>query len=92
MTTKAKIGMGVAGFLVIAYIMGGADEPAPAPAAPAQGGVISDLASAANQLGVGQAVDLLKGVVVPGITQAIQNAGAAAAAPPVLPPPPAPAG
>ena len=46
------------------------------------GGIISDLSSAANQLGVGQAIDLLKGVVMPGITQAIQNAGAAAAAAP----------
>jgi hypothetical protein len=53
------------------------------PAAPAQsGGIIGDLSSAANQLGVGQAIDLLKGVVMPGITQAMQNAaGAAAAAP-----------
>jgi hypothetical protein len=49
--------------------------PAPAPS----GGIISDLSSAANQLGVGQAIDLLKGIVVPGITQAVQNAGAAAA-------------
>ena len=46
------------------------------------GGIISDLSSAANQLGVGQAIDLLKGIVVPGITQAIQNAGAAASAAP----------
>jgi hypothetical protein len=54
---------------------------APAPAA-SNGGIISDLGSAANQLGVGQAIDLLKGIVVPGITQAVQNAGAAAAAAP----------
>ena len=54
---------------------------APASAA-GSGGIISDLTSAANQLGVGQAIDLLKGIVVPGITQAIQNAGAAAAAAP----------
>ena len=46
------------------------------------GGIVSDLSSAANQLGLGQAIDLLKGVVVPGITQAIQNASAAAAAAP----------
>ena len=52
-------------------------------AAPASGGIIGDLSSAANQLGVGQAVDLLKGIVMPGITQAMQNAGAAAAAAPV---------
>ncbi len=50
--------------------------------APASGGIIGDLSSAANQLGVGQAVDLLKGIVMPGITQAIQNAGAAAAVAP----------
>ena len=52
----------------------------PAPAA--NGGIISDLSSAANQLGVGQAIDLLKGIVVPGLTQAVQNAGAAAATAP----------
>jgi hypothetical protein len=52
------------------------------PSATGSGGIISDLSSAANQLGVGQAIDLLKGVVMPGITQAMQNAGAAAAAAP----------
>ncbi len=46
------------------------------------GGIISDLSSAANQLGVGQAVDLLKGIVMPSITQAIQGASSAAAAAP----------
>ena len=53
-------------------------------AAPATGstGIIGDLSSAANQLGVGQAIDLLKGVVMPGITQAIQSAGSAAAVAP----------
>jgi hypothetical protein len=50
------------------------------PMAPVEssGGIISDLSSAANQLGVGQAIDLLKGVLVPGITQAMQGAAAAA--------------
>ncbi|WP_179471397.1 hypothetical protein [Mycolicibacterium vinylchloridicum] len=48
----------------------------------ASGGIISDLSSAANQLGVGQAIDLLKGVVMPSITQAIQGASTAAAATP----------
>jgi hypothetical protein len=48
----------------------------------ASGGIISDLSSAANQLGVGQAIDLLKGVVMPSITQAIQSASTAAAAAP----------
>ena len=53
-----------------------------APAASSSGGIIGDISSAANQLGVGQAIDLLKGIVMPGITQAMQNAaGAAAAAP-----------
>ncbi|MCX2933497.1 hypothetical protein ORI20_24800 [Mycobacterium sp. CVI_P3] len=53
------------------------------PTAPAaSGGIISDLSSAANQLGVGQAIDLLKGVVMPSITQAIQGASTAAAATP----------
>jgi hypothetical protein len=57
-------------------------------AAPAQsGGLISDLSSAANQLGVGQAIDLLKGVVMPSITQAMQGASAAAAAPAAAPAP-----
>jgi len=50
------------------------------PAAPAAStGIIGDLSSAANQLGVGQAIDLLKGVVMPGITQAMQGAAASAA-------------
>ena len=50
------------------------------PAAPAAStGIIGDLSSAANQLGVGQAIDLLKGIVVPGITQAMQGAAASAA-------------
>ncbi|EUA03907.1 exported repetitive domain protein [Mycobacterium kansasii 824] len=35
---------------------------------------------AANQLGAGQAIDLLKGVLMPSIMQAIQNGGAAAPA------------
>jgi hypothetical protein len=57
----------------------------PAAPAPASGGIISDLSSAANQLGVGQAIDLLKGIVVPGLQQAVQNAAApAAAAAPVV--------
>src|SRR5262245_33501984 len=54
------------------------------------GGIISELTNAANQLGMGQAIDLLKGVVVPSITQAIQGAASQAAAP--LAPPPEPAG
>ena len=42
------------------------------------GGLISDLSSAAQQLGVGQAIDLLKGVVMPSIMGAIQSAAPAA--------------
>ncbi len=50
------------------------------------GGLVSDLMSAANQLGAGQAIDLLKGVVIPSIAQAAQGAGPAVAAPaPPLP-------
>jgi len=51
-----------------------------------KGGLVSDLMSAANQLGAGQAIDLLKGVVIPSIAQAAQGAGPAIAAPaPPLP-------
>ena len=57
------------------------------------GGLLSDLSSAAQQLGAGQAIDLLKGVVMPMITSAMKP-GAIAAAPPVPEPvpPPVPAG
>lgn len=48
--------------------------------APASGGLVSDLMSAANQLGAGQAIDLLKGVVLPQMMQAAQGAAAAPAA------------
>jgi GLTT repeat-containing protein len=44
------------------------------------GGLFSDVMSAANQLGAGQLIDLLKGVVMPGISQAMQGANPAAAA------------
>jgi hypothetical protein len=54
---------------------------APAPS----GGLVSDMMSAANQLGAGQAIDLLKGMILPGL----QNAAHGAAAP-VPPPMPAP--
>ena len=49
---------------------------APAPS----GGLVSDVMSAANQLGAGQAIDLLKGMILPGLTQAAH--GAAAPVPP----------
>jgi hypothetical protein len=49
------------------------------------GGLVSDMMSAANQLGAGQAIDLLKGMILPGLTQAAHGAAAP------VPPPPAPA-
>ncbi len=52
------------------------------------GGLFGDLSSAAQQLGAGQAIDLLKGMVMPAITSAMKQ-GIPAAAPPV-PAPPAP--
>ncbi|WP_123024832.1 hypothetical protein [Mycolicibacterium stellerae] len=51
------------------------------------GGIFGELSNAAQQLGAGQAIDLLKGVVMPMITSAMKPAAAAA---PV--PAPAPAG
>ena len=41
------------------------------------GGLVSDMMSAANQLGAGQAIDLLKGLVMPGLTQAMHGGAAA---------------
>src|SRR5579884_942285 len=55
------------------------------------GGIISDVMSTANQLGATQAMDLIKGMVMPSIMQAVQGANAGAAAPAAaLPVPPAP--
>lgn len=49
-------------------------------AAPAGGGgLMGDLSSAASQLGAGQAIDLLKGVLMPAIMSAVKPAGAPAA-------------
>ena len=42
-------------------------------------GLIGDLSSMANQLGAGQAIDLLKGMVMPAIMSAVKPAGAPAA-------------
>lgn len=54
------------------------------------GGLVSDLSSAVQQLGVSQVMDLLKGVVMPSITQAAQGAAPGVAAPPIpAPAPPA---
>ncbi|CAN5662675.1 N/A [soil metagenome] len=55
------------------------------PAATGGGGLISDLSSAANSLGASQAIDLLKGIVMPGIMGAIKSAQPAAVA--AVPPP-----
>jgi hypothetical protein len=50
-------------------------------AAPATGGggIFGDLSSMASQLGAGQAIDLLKGMVMPAIMSAVKPAGAPAA-------------
>ncbi|MHA3018798.1 hypothetical protein ACXPWS_00830 [Mycobacterium sp. BMJ-28] len=64
-------------------ILGGADPLAAPAAASGGGGLLGDLNSAAQQLGAGQAIDLLKGMVMPAIQSAIkQGAPAAAAAAP----------
>ena len=57
------------------------------PATSGGGGLLGDLSSAAQTLGAGQAIDLLKGLVMPMITGAIQSgaAPAAAAAPAPVP-------
>src|SRR6476659_3717910 len=53
---------------------------AAAPAATSSsGGLISDVMNAANQLGAGQAIDLLKGVLMPAIMSAVKPAGTSAA-------------
>jgi len=53
------------------------------------GGLVSDMMSAANQLGAGQAIDLLKGMIMPGLTQAAHGA-VAPVPPPAVPAPPIP--
>ena len=60
-------------------------DPSLGAAPPASGGLVSDLSSAVQQLGLGQVMDLLKG----SITQAAQGA-AHGGAPAALPAPPAP--
>ncbi|WP_263989534.1 PirG, partial [Mycobacterium conspicuum] len=61
--------------------LGGAGlSPAPAASSSGGGGLINDLMQTANQLGASQAIDLLKGLIMPAIMQA-QHGGAAAAAP-----------
>ena len=56
--------------------------------APVAVACFGDLSSAAQQLGAGQAIDLLKGVVMPMITSAMKPAAAAPAPPPPVPAPP----
>ena len=46
--------------------------------APANNGLLGELSNVVQQLGASQAIDLLKGVVVPSIMQAIHSAGAGA--------------
>jgi hypothetical protein len=72
-------------------LLGGGDLASTMPASTASPGLLGDLSSAAQQLGAGQAIDLLKGVVMPMITSAMKPA-AAAVPPPPVPAPPAPAG
>jgi hypothetical protein len=55
---------------------GGLGQTAPA-GSTGGGGLINDLMQAANQLGAGQAIDLLKGLVMPAIMQGVQHGGAA---------------
>lgn len=62
----------------------------PATTSTGGGGLFGDLSSAANQLGAGQAIDLLKGLVMPAITSAIKSGVPAAAPAPAAPVPPAP--
>lgn len=52
------------------------------------GGIIGDLSSMANQLGAGQAIDLLKGMVMPAIQSAVKP-GAIPGVPAAAPPAPA---
>jgi hypothetical protein len=63
----------------------------PAATGGGSGGLLGDLSSAAQTLGASQAIDLLKGMVMPMITGAMQNATAAPAAAAAAAVPPAPA-
>ena len=58
-------------------------------AASGGGGLLGNLSSAAQTLGAGQAIDLLKGMVMPAITGAIQSGAAPAAAAAAVPAAPA---
>ncbi|MGV0792083.1 hypothetical protein [Mycolicibacterium sp. XJ1819] len=58
----------------------------PAATTSGSGGIIGELSSMANQLGAGQAIDLLKGMVMPAIMSAVKPPAGPLPAPP---PPPA---
>ena len=45
-------------------------------AAAPSGGLLDELSNTVSDLGASQAIDLLKGLVVPSITQAIKGSGA----------------
>jgi hypothetical protein len=62
------------------YPIVGDQSLAGAPATGGSGGIFGDLSSMAGQLGAGQAIDLLKGMVMPAIMSAVKPAGAPAAA------------
>jgi hypothetical protein len=49
------------------------------------GGLMSDLMNTVNQFGASQAIDLIKGMLMPSIMQAVHPAAAAAAVPPAPP-------
>jgi len=76
-------------------ILGGGDPSLAAPpsglggGSGGGGGLMNDLSQAANQLGVSQGIDLLKGVLMPSIMQAIKGGAPAPAPAPAPPPPPA---
>jgi len=63
-------------------ILGDPSLAATQPVATSSGGLLGDLTSAANSLGAGEAIDLLKGVLMPAIMSAVK--------PPVPPVPAAP--
>ena len=67
--------------------VGGASALGGAPAS-GGGGLMGDLSSAAQQLGVGQAIDLLKGVLMPSIMSALKPGAIPAAPVPDVPAPP----
>jgi hypothetical protein len=62
------------------YPIVGDPSLASAPATGGSGGIFGSLSSMASQLGAGQAIDLLKGMVMPAIMSAAKPAGAPAAA------------